>query len=133
MIDIENEVNTLIAQPLRTEFEGIFITGEDIVNIPKKFPCLSIFEADNYPVVKTQDSGSNENHVHVMYEVNVYSNKKEGAKSEFKKILAFVDNLLSNYGLVRTTKQPVTMNDANIYRLFARYEGIADNNYIYRR
>lgn len=133
MIDIENEVFTKIASELRSQFTGINVYGED-VRSPSQFPCVSIVEADNYTVKSTQDSGSNENHANLMYEVNVYSNKTSGKKTECKEILSVIDDILLGLGFTRTMKNPVSMDDATIYRMVARYTAIVSTNQtIYRR
>lgn len=133
MIDVENEVFTKIATELRSQFSGINVYGED-VRTPSSFPCASIVEADNYTVKRTQDSGSNENHAQLMYEVNVYSNKTSGKKSECKAILSVIDNIFLGLGFTRSMKNPVSMDDATIYRMVARYTAIVSKNQtIYRR
>ena len=133
MIDIENEVFTRIATELRSRFSKVNVYGED-VRTPSSFPCVSIVEADNYTVKSTQDSGSNENHANLMYEVNVYSNKTSGKKSECKEILSVIDEIFLGMGFTRTMKNPVTMDDATIYRMVSRYTAIVSKNQtIYRR
>lgn len=133
MIDIENEVFTKIASELRSQFTGINVYGED-VRSPSQFPCVSVVEADNYTVKSTQDSGSNENHAKLMYEVNVYSNKTSGKKTECKEILSVIDDILLGLGFTRTMKNPVSMDDATIYRMVTRYTAIVSTNQtIYRR
>jgi len=133
MIDIENEVFTKVATELRSQFPTINIYGED-VRSPSSFPCVSVVEADNYTVKATQNTGSNENHANLMYEVNVYSNKTNGKKSECKAILAIVDDILLGMGFTRTMKNPVSMDDATIYRMVTRYTAIVSKNQtIYRR
>ena len=123
MIDIENEVFTKIATELRSQFTGINVYGED-VRSPSSFPCVSIVEADNYTLRRTQDSGSNENHANVMYEVNVYSNKTSGKKTECKEIFAVIDEIMLGLGFTRSNKNPVTMDEATIYRIVGRYVAI---------
>jgi hypothetical protein len=133
VIDIENEVFTKIASELRSQFTGINVYGED-VRSPSQFPCVSVVEADNYTVKSTQDSGSNENHANLMYEVNVYSNKTSGKKTECKEILSVIDDILLGLGFTRTMKNPVSMDDATIYRMVTRYTAIVSTNQtIYRR
>lgn len=133
MIDIENEVFTKIATELRSQFTGINVYGED-VRSPSSFPCVSIVEADNYTLRRTQDSGSNENHANVMYEVNVYSNKTSGKKTECKEIFAVIDGIMLGLGFTRSNKNPVTMDEATIYRIVGRYVAIVSTNQtIYRR
>lgn len=133
MIDIENEVFTTIATELRSQFTGINVYGED-VRSPSSFPCVSIVEADNYTLRRTQDSGSNENHANVMYEVNVYSNKTSGKKTECKEIFAVIDEIMLGLGFTRSNKNPATMDEATIYRIVGRYVAIVSTNQtIYRR
>ena len=134
MIDIENELYAVIRPALIENFPNITLTGEELVNAPSSFPCVSIYEADNYSVVTTQDSGSNEKHVHLMYEVNIYTNKADSKKSQAKEILQCLDEIMIRKGFTRTMKQPVSMEDGTIFRFIVRYEAVADTNHrIYRR
>jgi len=136
MIDIENAVYTLIANDLESRFTGIKITSSD-ARIPTQFPCVSFLEADNSTYVNTMDSGGEE-HCEVMFEVNIYTQNKNvtsnGAKGEAKNILKAVDDIMMLKGFYRVMKNPVSMEDATIIRLIARYKGIVDKNKtIYRR
>ena len=133
MIDIENQVFDRVAKRVREQFPDIFMVGE-YVSSPPSFPAASLIEMDNSVRETTIDSGSNENHANVMYEVNVYSNKTNGKKSECKAILAIVDDILLGMGFTRTMKNPVSMDDATIYRMVTRYTAIVSKNQtIYRR
>ena len=68
-----------------------------------------------------------------MYEVNVYSNKTTGKKTEAKKILSKIDDTMILLGFTRMNKFPVIMDDATIYRVVARYRGVVSQNHtIYR-
>lgn len=132
MIDIENELFSMIKNQLEKSYKGIAVYSEEI-RTPIAFPCVSIVEEDNYTFMKTQDSGSNENHANVMYEVNVYSNKMTGKKTEAKKILSKIDDIMILLGFTRMNKFPVIMDDATIYRVVARYRGVVSQNHtIYR-
>ena len=137
MIDIENELYTKIATALRSQFPNISMFGED-ARVPSSFPCVSFVEADNYSHEPSEDSSGNENYVNVMYEVNVYSNNLNGKKTECKTILAIIDNIMMGLGFARTMKNPVTMDDATIHRIMARYIATVSasnsaSNKIYRR
>jgi hypothetical protein len=70
-----------------------------------------------------------------MYEVNVYSNKTKGKKSECKAIAALIDNELATLGFSRTMLQPIpNMDDATIYRMTGRYTAvISKDKKLYRR
>jgi hypothetical protein len=90
---------------------------------------------DNATRTDTIDSGSNENHANVMYEVNVYSNRATGKKSECKEIIALIDKEMLALGFSRATLTPVpNMNDSTIYRMVGRYRAtVSANHEICRR
>lgn len=134
MIDIETEIFNIISQKVRENYPNAFITGE-YVKTPSSMPCISIIEIDNQMYNSTQSTGSLENHAQVVYEVNVYSNKKVGKKSECKDIIACIDNEFERLGFTRTFLNPVPNEiDATIYRIVARYKAVVSkNNVIYRR
>ena len=134
MIDIESMVFNRIATRVREQFPNIFITGE-YVNSPPSFPAVSLVEMDNSIRESTVDSGSNENHVDVMYEVNVYSNKTTGKKSECKAITALIDMEMTAMGFVRSTLTPVQNEyDSTIYRMVGRYKAaVSTDHKIFRR
>lgn len=133
MIDIENAVFTEVATTLRARFSGITVESVTTYS-PSKFPCVCIEETDNYSLLSTRDTASNEKHATVVYEVNVYSNKANGKKTEAKTILAAVDDVMNGLGFTRTTKTPINLDDATKYRVFARYRAVVSTNKtIYRR
>ena len=134
MINIENIVFDRVVKRVREVFPDIFMTGE-YVKSPPSFPAASLVEMDNSTRIETIDSGSNENHANVMYEVNVYSNKTVGKKSECKAIIALIDEEMLKLGFSRVTLTPVpNMNDSTIYRMVGRYRAaVSSNHTIYRR
>ena len=134
MIDIENEVFSSVATEVRAKYPGIYMTGE-YVKIPPNFPCVSLVEMDNQSYQRTEDSGNSENHVSVMYEVNIYSNKKVGKKTECKAIASLIDERMLALGFARTMLQPIpNMDDATIYRMVGRYSAvISKDKILYRR
>ena len=134
MIDIEGEVFNRVATRVRGQFPNIFIVGE-YVKSPSSFPAVSLMEMDNSIHESTVDSGSNENHANVMYEVNVYSNKTTGKKSECKAIVALIDQEMSAMGFVRSTLTQIPNEyDSTIYRMVGRYRAtVSSNHKIFRR
>ena len=134
MIDIENTVFDRVVTKVREVFPNIFMAGE-YVKSPPSFPAVSLVETDNITRADTVDSGSNENHVNVMYEVNVYSNKTVGKKSECKEIMALIDNELLTMGFSRSTLTPVpNEDDSTIYRMVGRYRAtVSTKHEIIRR
>ena len=134
MIDYENDIFNAVATVVRAEYPDIYMVGE-YVKTPPKFPCVSLMEMDNQSYQRTEDSGSSENHASVMYEVNIYSNKTVGKKSECKAIAAVIDEQMLALGFARTMLQPIpNLDDATIYRMVGRYSAIiSKNKVIYRR
>ena len=134
MIDIENAVFNAVAMKVREVYPDVFMTGE-YVNSPASFPAVSLVEMNNSTRIETIDSGSNENHANVMYEVNVYSNKTVGKKTECREILGLIDEELLRMGFSRSTLTPVPNEyDSTIYRMVGRYRAaISSDHKIYRR
>ena len=134
MIDVENEIFSEVASVLRESYEDIFITGE-YVKAPSSFPCVSIVEVDNSVYRNSSTNTVEENHAAITYEVNVYSNKTTGKKSECKKIASLIDTKLANMGFTRMMLEPVpNLEDSTIYRLLGRYRAVVGKDHtIYRR
>ena len=134
MIDIENEVFSTVSKSVRNKYPDIYLTGE-YVKSPPSFPAGSIVEMDNTVYTNTQTSSETENHVSVMFEVNVYSNKTKGKKTECKEIISLIDEEMTSLGFTRTMLQPIpNMDDATIYRMTGRYKGVVSKDkIIYRR
>lgn len=134
MINVEQEIFNIIAKAVRNAYPKAYVIGE-YVKAPSKFPCISIVEIDNTVYDRTQTSGSLENHADVSYEVNIYSNKISGKKSECKNLASLIDNEFATLGFSRTMLQPIpNIDDATIYRMLGRYRGVVSkDNVIYRR
>lgn len=134
MINVENEIFDRVAKAVRKVYPDFHMTGE-YVKSPANFPCGSLVEMDNSVYTRTQTSSSVENHAELMYEVNVYSNKKSGKKSECKAIIALIDDEMAALGFSRIMLQPIpNLDDATIYRMVGRYRGVVSKDkMIYRR
>lgn len=128
MVDLEFDIFTAVADTLRAEHSGIYVTSE-YVPVPARFPAVSIIESDNR-VVPRMRTLNIENAASVMYEVNVYSNKATGKKAEAKSIAETVDEKFAEMGFTRTMMNQVpNYSDATIYRIVLRYEAIIDKDF----
>jgi hypothetical protein len=128
MINIENELFSIIANSIRNEYPSAYVVGE-YVKAPPRFPSVSIVEIDNTAYDRTQTSGNLENHADITYEVNVYSNKTRGKKSECKAVASLIDNEFAALGFSRTMLQPIpNVGDATIYRMVGRYKGVVSKD-----
>lgn len=127
MIDIENDIFNDVAAVLRAAHEGIYVVGE-YVEIPARFPCVTIVEADNR-VVQSMRTLNIENAILSMFEINIYSNKASGKKVEAKAIANTVDEFFASIGYTRIFRQQVpNLKDATIYRIVCRYEANVDKD-----
>lgn len=132
MIDPENEVYTILAQALREEFPGISIS-DDPMSIPASFPHVSIEMSNNTTLFKVTDSGNYEVAI-CIFEINVYSNKQTGRKTECRKIANFIDTILVRKNFRRQAMTPITNRDnPAVYRIAARYRVATDGKFFYRR
>lgn len=131
MIDIENFVFTRVSTALRDYFGAlnIYVTGE-YVDSPARFPAASIFESDNR-VYEKQRTTEIENAAKLLYEVNVYSNKLGYKKTEAQSVMDIIDREMAAMGFTRTMCVPTSnLQDATIFRMVARYEGVVDKEYM---
>ena len=129
MIDLENDIYDYAAKALRAAHTGIDVAAE-YVEMPAKFPHVSIVEADNR-ILERMRTNNIENAIQSMYEVNIYSNKASGKKSEAKAIANTLDDVLSGIGFTRTFREQVpNLRDATIYRIVCRYEAVIDKDFV---
>lgn len=123
MIDLEQDIFTVIAQAVFANHSNVAVTGEYADSL-SKLPAVTIEERDN-TVVQSRRTLNIENEVAVMYEVNVYSNKTATAKSEAKRIFQTVDTTFAENGFTRTYKNQVpNFQDKRLFRIVARYEAV---------
>jgi hypothetical protein len=133
VIDVEAKVYSPIAAALRAAYSGISVSGE-YVNAPSSFPAVTIVEQDNYMTLDKLSTSDDEEFATVMYEVNVYSNKSGGKKSECRAIMDTIDKMMYFRNFTRIAMSPVpNLNDATIYRMTARYRAETDGTNFYRR
>lgn len=134
MIDAETIVFDTVAKALRSAYGNkLYLTGE-YVPTPSKFPAVSLVESDNRSAVRYRTNTARERAASVMYELNVYSNKTAGKKAEAKAIANTADEVMASLGFTRTMRNVIpNLNDASIYRIVCRYEGVIipndDGNY----
>ena len=102
------------------------------MNAPSGFPHVSITQSDNSVIL--EQTTDRVEMAQIMFEVNVYSNKAEGRKTECKSIMREIDKILFSMNFRRMALTPVpNMEDATIYRLVARYRVSCDGKHFYRR
>lgn len=131
MIDIENKIYSPIRTALVNAYDGIFVTSEPTAT-SAKFPAVSIVQEDNYMSVSKLDNSGAERFATIMFQVDVYSNKASGRKSQCKEIMNTVDTMLYALNFTRLSLTPVPMANEGYYRLTARYRAETDGTNLYR-
>lgn len=132
MINIEAEVFSPIYDAVTTAYPTAFVTSE-YVRDPASFPHVSIVETDNYMTPGRLDTSDYERYSTITYEINVYSNKTSGKKSECRDIMMMIDRMMYDHNFVRLSMTPVpNLEDATIYRIVARYRAETDGARLYR-
>lgn len=128
MIDYETKVYDSVRDAVKTEFPEVDMASE-YVRKPGKFPHVTLWESENIAYRRSQDSSSLEHHVSCDYELNVYSNLRNGKKSQARAILAIADREMLHLGFSRVFTHPVpNAEDTTVYRILARYRGVIDEN-----
>ena len=128
MIDIEEDVIAYVQAKISPEIGDDFLIYADRTIRPAKNPAGFLEEIENSLYTRTSDSGERENHANVTFRWTVTSKKKNGKKSECKRIFALGDAALTDLGFIRISKQPADMNSATVYRLTGRYTATVDKN-----
>lgn len=125
MIDIENKVVDTIFNAVKANDaypNADVTTGYD--EKTATFPCVVVEEVDNAPVRRMDTDDCAENYTRLSYEVSVYTDNANSAKTVGKDILQIVDNALQGLKFRRIRKnKPLNIN-RTIFRQYARYEVI---------
>ena len=120
-----------MAGALRTEFPGIFVTGE-AVGAPTVFPCVAFYEDDNYISREDMDSAGEEKIATLRYRIDVYSNLVGGRKTEAKTIMAAIEPLLYQRNFKRFSRTPLNDLGEKIYHVVETYRVKTDGESFYR-
>lgn len=111
----------------------------DILNassaIPSRFPCVTVRELNKTTTVAPIGTRNKAKYARISYQIDAYSNANDGKRADCETIVDAISDalILRNFELVSSMPTPNERN-ADIYRITARYEVIADDkNNTYRR
>ena len=132
MSDLENIIIDKIDKVLTAE-GYTNILGSTYQDVPASFPWVFFEQSDDYESVAQHNSSRLPKFETVVFEADIYSNLKNDAKAECKKIERIIDKEMTLLGFTRTTAQPMRpTNEMYTARLIARYRANVDSNkYIY--
>lgn len=133
MINIEPQIFTRVYDAVKAAFPDCDVKSELDLE-PSSVRAVMIEEIGNYSNQQTATTDEMENHAVIDYEVNVFSSKATGRKSDAKAILAVVDGILLGLNFQRLSTMPASLSDSTRYRLVARYTAVVSKNeIIFRR
>lgn len=124
MIDVYNLVFDTIYNGIITDYPNANITaGYD--EETSTFPCVVVTETDNAPYAKMSTDDNVEPYTVLTYEISVYSDRLDTARSECAELLGAVDDVMQKSMKFRRIRKnrPVNIN-RTIYRQYALYEVI---------
>ena len=123
MIDIESKVFDTVYNAVHAAFPKARIDS-GFVETSAVFPAVTVTETNNVPVQRMNTDENSENYTRLYYEVNVYSDRRDTAKSEAKAIAKVCDQAMKSLKFYRTVMRQLPNQDRTIFRLYARYEVI---------
>lgn len=134
MIDVEIEVFDACARLVLSEYPKATVSSV-VTMAPASFPAVSIVETGNYVDASRITNSGTEEAAIVTYEVRVYSNLRQGAKTQAKKMAQLVDGWMTEHNLRRTSRdQGQSISDPSIYQVTSRYvAGVDRTGKLYRR
>ena len=121
MQDFSNEIFTKIKDRVH-EVHGssVKVVGE-YVDMPKTFPCVAIDEIYNVPA--ELDSGESQKGCDVTYRVQIFSNKKNGKRSEARAIFSTISDEMYSMNLIgKTYTTTPEVYNASIYQIRATFD-----------
>lgn len=121
MIDIESVVFDTVYNAVIDEFPTARVDA-GYVEKSATFPAVSVIETNSVPVRDTFTDDCSENFTRLYYEVNIYSDKQDTAKSEARSIAKVVDTAMQSLKMHRTMMHQLPNQDRTIFRLYMRYE-----------
>lgn len=139
MIDIANKVVDTIYNAVKAQnaFPNADVTtGFD--ETQAIFPCIVVEETDNVPVRSTNTDSCAENYTRITFEISVYTNNRDSAKTTGVQILDLVDTAMQGLKFRRIRKNQPLNTARTLFRQYARYEVIVakpvtvGNNTVYR-
>lgn len=120
MIDIESKVVDTVFNAVKAEYPNADVTtGFD--ERTATFPCVVVEEVDNVPVERMNTDDCAENYSRITYEINVYTDNMNTAKTVGKAMLGVIDNAMQGLKFSRTRKSEPFNISRTIFRQYGRY------------
>lgn len=125
MIDIESKIVDTIYNAVKAN--DAYPNADVTTGFDEKtavFPCVVVYETNNAPYRRTNTDDCAENYTRLTYEVSVYTNDANTAKTEGKRILEIVDTALQGLKFRRIHKNRPLNIARTLFRQYGRWEVI---------
>ena len=131
MIDVSNEIFTVLADAVREAHPDVTVIGENL-RVPTKLPCVTIDETNN--VTSRRDTSETEPFAEVTYRVQVFCTGA-GKRSQARMIFNTVDEACYGLNLIRKTYTTTPdVYNSSIYQINATFEAeVRRDGTIFRR
>lgn len=123
MIDVENLVFDTVFNQVRNVYPTVEI-NKGYIDENAVYPCIIVRETNNVPVQRMDTDDCAENFSRLTYQVDVYSDKTDTARSECRELLKLVDDAMQNMKFRRIHMSEPLNIDRTIFRQYARYSVI---------
>ena len=120
MIDIENKVIDTISEA----FSGVADVSSTFVESPASFPWVYIAQISNDGYSRSYDNDLKDHHARVVFRLEYYSAKPNGAKQEVKDLMQVGDTAMQGMKFRRTSSGFVPDWDRTITRGYADYTAV---------
>lgn len=120
MIDVENLVIDAVYNGVTTVHPNLPVT-KGFIEENAEFPCIVIRETNNVPVQRMDTDNCAENYSRLTYQVDVYSDKADTARSECRDLLNLVDGIMQSMKFRRIYMNEALNIERSIFRQYARY------------
>ena len=125
MIDIESKIVDTIYNAVKAV--NAYPDADVTTGFDEKtavFPCVVVQETNNSPYRRGNTDDCAENYTRLTYDVSVYTDNANSAKSEGKKILDIVDTALQGLKFRRIHKNKPLNISRTLFRQYGRWEVI---------
>ena len=134
MVNIENEIYSIIAEALRREFPGIYVTGREQTGAPETLPCAYLAQVDIFTPKKLIDSSGREKFVDITFKADVFSNLAGQQKAQCRAMMALISDMLFALYLRREADKPGSpIGSGSIYWQSARFVARTNGSLIFRK
>lgn len=118
-----NEVYSKVRTAVLAVSANAFVTST-YTPTPSKFPAVFVREVGRFTPIQYISLNNTENVKELTLEIQVYSNKTSGAKTEADTIMSAAESALKAQYFYEVSASPAENADASVYRTVARFRRI---------